>query len=68
VVSDIPANRLSCLSSEDFFKTGNVVSLQQKIEEKLSATQVGRTYDLGKYDWDKIAYQTVEVYRRIVSS
>lgn len=67
VVSDIPANRLSCLSSDDFFKTGNVVSLQQKIEEKLSSAQVGRTYDLSKYDWDKIASQTVDVYRRIVS-
>lgn len=66
VVSDIPANRLSCLSSDDFFKTGDVASLQHKIEEKLSTLQVDRIYDLSKYDWDKIAVQTVDVYRKIV--
>lgn len=65
-VSDIPANRLDCLESNDFFKVGDINSLSDLIINKLSSPNINRTYDLSAYDWDKIARQTVEVYKSVV--
>lgn len=63
VVSDIPANKLPCLRTADFFHVGDIDSLVDKLREKMSAPQTPRSYDLRPYDWDYIARQTVEVYR-----
>lgn len=65
LVSDIPANVLDCLSENDFFKVGNVSDLVLKLKSKLDNLQPQRIYDLNSYDWDKIAAQTVEVYRQV---
>lgn len=64
VVSDIPANRLPCLREDDFFHVGDIDSLVTKLREKISAPQTPRHYDLRPYDWDYIARQTIEVYRK----
>lgn len=63
-VSDIEANKLSCLNVNDFFKTGNTEQLSQLLKEKLSAPHLNRIYDLSLYNWDHIARQVVEVYKK----
>lgn len=63
-VSDIEANRLSCLNVNDFFNTGNTEQLSQLLKKKLSAPHLNRVYDLSLYNWDHIARQVVEVYKK----
>lgn len=63
LASDIPANRLSILNDDDFFATGDVDALCEALKRKCAAPRE-RRYDLSVYDWDKIAEQTVEVYRK----
>ncbi len=67
LVSDIPANRLSCLSSADFFETGSPVALQSMLMQKLENIQLERTYDLSPYNWDHIARQIAAVYEDLKS-
>lgn len=63
LVSDIPANRIPELTDTDFFETANVVKLCEALKAK--ANQPGfRLYNLDRYDWDKIALQTLEVYKK----
>lgn len=64
VVSDIRANRLSCLDRDDFFPVGNVDSLAQKLAERISSPRLNRIFDLSPYNWDNIALQVVEVYKK----
>ena len=63
-VSDIEANKLSCLNVNDFFNTGNTEQLSQLLKKKLSAPHLNRVYDLSLYNWDHIARQVVEVYKK----
>lgn len=63
LVSDIPANILPCLCPSDYFKVGNVEDLSVRLADKLSQLQLQRQYDLADYNWDKIAEQTIEVYK-----
>ena len=60
-VSDIPANRLPILSSDDFFPPGDTDRLGILMQKKLHSPQ-RRNYDLSAYDWDRIAHQTESVY------
>ncbi|MGN0213347.1 MAG: glycosyltransferase family 4 protein [Muribaculaceae bacterium] len=63
-VSDIEANKLSCLNEGDFFKTGNTKQLSDLLTKKLSSPQINRIYDLSAYNWDHIANQVIEVYKK----
>ncbi len=63
LVSDIPANTLSCLSPANFFITGNIDNLRENLERKLTDGEISREYDLTPYNWDHIATQVSEVYR-----
>lgn len=63
LVSDIPANILPCLCPSDYFKVGDVEDLSVRLADKLSQLQLQRQYDLADYNWDKIAEQTIEVYK-----
>ena len=63
LVSDIPANRLACLDASDFFVTGNIGSLEEKLSCKLEGEMEERHYDLSPYNWDYIASQVDSVYR-----
>lgn len=65
-VSDIPANRLACLSPDDYFKTGDIASLTALIRRKLSQQATPRRYDLSDYDWDTIARKTADVYEAVL--
>lgn len=67
VASDIPANKIDQLSPADFFPTGNVDALAEKIKQKLGHPVGNRSYDLSPYDWDNIADETLEVYRRLLA-
>lgn len=66
-VSDIPANRLPVLSPDDYYPVGNVEALASLLGRKLKTGATPRKYDLSNYDWDNIARQTVEVYRRVLT-
>lgn len=63
LVSDIPANMLQCLSTDDYFSVGKVDELSARLSEKIANLQRQRQYDLTDYNWDKIAEQTIGVYK-----
>ncbi|MDE5799679.1 MAG: glycosyltransferase family 4 protein, partial [Paramuribaculum sp.] len=62
IASDIPANELQCLDSDDYFKTGDIKNLSHKISARLDRGYRSRTYDLSAYDWNHIARQTENTY------
>ena len=64
LVSDIPANLAVNLPDNDYFKTGNKEDLAQKMMQKLSGNKKEISYSLDVYDWDKIASQTLSVYKK----
>ena len=74
LVSDIPANKEVDLSAERYFRCGDAHDLQKKMETLLDKdlTEMEKR-DLRlriaeKYNWPKIAEQTIEVYRKVLSS
>ena len=64
VVSNIPANRLECLDAGQFYRVGDVDALAASLSAACARDSHRRTYDLSAYNWDAIARQTVEVYRK----
>lgn len=64
-VSDIPANKLSCLAESDFHRTGDIDSLAHTLKEKLAQRQTPRQYDLSPYNWDNIARQIKALYDKM---
>lgn len=68
IASDIPANRLSCLEKDDFYKTGDIDSLSRIMDLRLSESRRIRKYDLRQYDWDRIARQTATIYESLLTS
>ena len=73
LVSDIPANKEVDLSSERYFKCGNVIDLQRKMETLLDKDLTDiekrdlRLRIAEKYNWLKIAEQTIGVYRKVIA-
>lgn len=71
LVSDIPANREVDLPKERFFRCGDVQDLKAKIErllgEKISEAEkyAFQQQIKEKYNWAKIADQTIGVYERV---
>jgi glycosyltransferase involved in cell wall biosynthesis len=74
IASDIPANRNVELSEDRFFPSGDVEMLSEKIrhfiEVPLRDSEKERQVNLiaERYNWDRIANQTEEIYRRMASS
>lgn len=64
LVSDIPANTIDELQENDFFPVDNVDALSEAIGRKLRQSRRNRAYNLSRYNWDKIALQTVDVYEK----
>lgn len=62
IVSDIPANKEVGLSPNTYFPVGNVKALQDKLQQILNVPYSTIQYDMSKYDWEKIAKKTMEVY------
>ncbi|OGS71108.1 MAG: glycosyltransferase [Flavobacteria bacterium RIFCSPLOWO2_12_FULL_35_11] len=74
IASDIPANRNVELSDERFFKAGDVKALALKIKEFVNKplSEEDRKKQIRmiseRYDWEKIAEKTLEVYGKVLSS
>jgi glycosyltransferase involved in cell wall biosynthesis len=73
VASDIPANLELALEPHCYFPLGDVVSLAERLSELASTPPnpdealARRAWVLAKYDWDKVALDTMAVYRRVVA-
>lgn len=75
LVSDISANKEVGLPVERYFRCGNVEDLKKKMEmllEKELSSEADREemrkHIEEKYNWEKIAKQTIEVYRKALSA
>jgi glycosyltransferase involved in cell wall biosynthesis len=72
LVSDIPAHKEIELLSESYFECGSVESLIKKLESFLEGGSnkkkgvITRQLLESKYNWEKIAGQTIEVYHQVV--
>lgn len=64
IVSDIPANLEVNLSKEAYFKVGNIEELSQKLQKNVSMPLQLIDYDMSKYNWDNIAEQISEIYKK----
>jgi glycosyltransferase involved in cell wall biosynthesis len=65
IVSDIPANKEVGLPEENYFKVNDENDLTGKLQEHIHNGYRRVVYDMNKYNWDKIAEQTAEVYDRL---
>lgn len=74
IASDISANRNVELSEERFFKAGNIKALVGKIKEfldkPLTVEEKKRQIRMiaERYDWKKIAEETLKVYDKVLVS
>jgi glycosyltransferase involved in cell wall biosynthesis len=73
LVSDIPANLEVGLAPERYFRSGDETHLRSRMESllKQDLTEMEKRYMrlqiAEKYNWSKIAEQTVEVYRKALN-
>lgn len=73
LVSDIPANKEIALPEERYFRCGDVDHLQNAMERLLGQglTEIEkedmRRLIAEKYNWARIAEQTIEVYRKVLA-
>ncbi len=67
VVSDIPANKEVGLPDECYFRCGDIKALAERLQPLVEGDFAPRTYDMQKYDWDRIARQTMQVYRSVAA-
>lgn len=65
IVSDIPANLEVGLDKSSYFHCGNVEELASRLKSMLSKPLQRTDYDMGKYDWNRIAQETVNVYKSL---
>ncbi|MEM7217094.1 MAG: glycosyltransferase family 4 protein [Pseudomonadota bacterium] len=73
VASDIPANLEVELSAERYFPLGDVDALRERIDaaadrDWLAADAEGSLAIARRYDWDEIAQQTLDLYRRVIAT
>ena len=68
LVSDIPANLQIGLAGEDYFRVGDVKSLQENIVKKLSNGNNRSFNDIlsSKFNWDKIVLETNNIYETLI--
>jgi glycosyltransferase involved in cell wall biosynthesis len=64
VVSDIPANLEVGLEEDCYFPVGDVAKLAQKVQNMVNKPCHRVDYDMKKYDWDGIANQVMDVYKK----
>ncbi|MFH1934261.1 MAG: glycosyltransferase family 4 protein [Pseudomonadota bacterium] len=74
LVSDIPANKEVGLPVERYFRCGDVNDLRNKMETLVKKGLSGnerkemRNLIAEKYNWEKIAGQTIQVYEKVLDS
>jgi len=66
VVSDIPANMEVGLPKENYFPCGDVDALANRLQDVINKPMQRIDYDMGKYDWNKIASQVMQVYANVL--
>ncbi len=66
VVSDIPANVEVGLSSECYYPCGDIDALCRCLSNVVMSPLQRIDYDMSPYDWDKIADQTMAVYKELM--
>lgn len=62
ITSAIPANLEVGLDAERYHEVGDVDALATKLKTICNRPLERIKYDMGKYDWDRIAKQVSEVY------
>lgn len=62
ITSAIPANLEVGLDAERYHEVGDVDALAEKLEVICNRPLERIKYDMGKYDWDRIAKQVSEIY------
>lgn len=62
IVSDIPANLEVGLPEENYFPMGNVDALAERIMANVEAEYHHVEYNMSKYNWERIADQTANIY------
>lgn len=67
IVSDIPANKEVGLNESDYFKVGDVKELSTKLQKMVTENCHQIKYNMSKYDWDIIANQVEEIYKRLIT-
>lgn len=67
IVSDIPANKEVGLNESDYFKVGDVKELSIKLQKMVTENHHHIKYDMSKYDWNIIANQVEEIYKRLIT-
>ncbi len=66
IASNIPANLELGLDDPCYFHVGNVEELAEKIDAVLNDNEQNRIdYNMEPYHWDKIAEQTMTVYKKL---
>ena len=66
LASDIPGNLQAALPHASYFTSGNELSLQEKLDQKLNSEFEAVNYDMTPYNWDNIALQTKNVYKQLL--
>lgn len=67
LASDIPANKEVNLPDAFYFGTGDVDDLVEHLDKKLENEIVFTSYNMEKYNWEKISEQTKKVYKDIMN-
>ena len=62
ITSAIPANLEVGLDAERYHEVGDVEALAEKLEVICNRPLERIKYDMGKYDWDRIAKQVSKIY------
>ncbi|WP_459608892.1 glycosyltransferase family 4 protein [Dickeya oryzae] len=65
VVSNIPANLEVKLTPDTYFNVGDVADLSEKIAQRSKSFSVDYSEYLQRYNWQKIAQQTMAVYTAV---
>jgi glycosyltransferase involved in cell wall biosynthesis len=74
IASDIPANQEIGLDESSYFAVGDVQDLSRalvrimQVPQSEAAIVERRTFVAARYNWDRIAEQTLRVYEEVLSS
>ena len=65
LASNIPANLAVKLSDNCYFELNNLSDLTHKMRKRLDEKEVTIQYDLSKYNWDYIAKEVLDIYKKL---
>lgn len=66
IISNIPANLEVGLPYENYFQTGDINALVEKLQKNIDTPYAHTEYDMSEYDWEHIADQVDEVYKILI--